>query len=379
MALLSSAAQYTVSGNPNGSVAGQVGDQCTDVSSGNPQPVYRCSVAGSSTTAVWLLTGGYEAGSGVTITGNVISSTGGGAPLDATFILKTPNGFLPDAQALSALPSGLLYNTTGTGVLSQATVSQIATAAALNQFPSQHYVASGNITISDFDGQYLILGVEAAGASVIMPNPASSNPSPWKNGYAYIITMQTTNGVTTSYPVTLLNSDSTPILNAGSAAAVTMYPGDTWVVYYANVGEKGRAYQINNSTATFVQGRWFPVTSDSSVNVYQNYMSTEYITNSTTPYVRYTFPGYWTICGTPTTNTFVFKNTDGSDFSTAVIPVAGNWQTTGGASGSTVQINWAINPTSTGRQVLVTCLTGGTVPNFQNSALIPSVVINVPL
>jgi len=43
---------------------------------------------------------------------------GGGAPTDATYITQTANGSLSAEQALSALGSGLVLNTTGTGVLS---------------------------------------------------------------------------------------------------------------------------------------------------------------------------------------------------------------------------------------------------------------------
>lgn len=41
-----------------------------------------------------------------------------GAPADATYITQTPNATLTNEQALSALATGLLKNTTGTGVLS---------------------------------------------------------------------------------------------------------------------------------------------------------------------------------------------------------------------------------------------------------------------
>lgn len=44
-------------------------------------------------------------------------SAGAGAPTDATYITQTPNGSLTNEQALSALATGLLKNTTGTGVL----------------------------------------------------------------------------------------------------------------------------------------------------------------------------------------------------------------------------------------------------------------------
>ncbi len=43
---------------------------------------------------------------------------GGGAPTTSTYILQSPDGSLPNAQALSALGTGAVLNTTGTGVLS---------------------------------------------------------------------------------------------------------------------------------------------------------------------------------------------------------------------------------------------------------------------
>ncbi len=48
------------------------------------------------------------------------SSTGGsgGAPVNATFLLKTANGSLPNAQAMGALATCIVKNTTGTGVQS---------------------------------------------------------------------------------------------------------------------------------------------------------------------------------------------------------------------------------------------------------------------
>ena len=43
---------------------------------------------------------------------------GSGAPSDGTYILQTPSAFLPDAQSLSALSSGIMKSTTATGVVS---------------------------------------------------------------------------------------------------------------------------------------------------------------------------------------------------------------------------------------------------------------------
>lgn len=53
------------------------------------------------------------------------AGAGGGAPTDATYIVQTANGTLTNEQALGALATGLLKNTTTTGVLSIATASDI--------------------------------------------------------------------------------------------------------------------------------------------------------------------------------------------------------------------------------------------------------------
>lgn len=79
------------------------------------------------------------AGTNLSISGTTISATGEGgssfAPDTGNYIIQTVNGALPNAQALSDLGTGLVRNTTGTGVLS------IATAGT-------HYVAPGAITTS---------------------------------------------------------------------------------------------------------------------------------------------------------------------------------------------------------------------------------------
>jgi hypothetical protein len=62
---------------------------------------------------------------------------GSGAPVSATYITQTPNVDLPNEQAMSLLTTGLLKNTTATGVLS------IATAG------TDYYAPGGVIPISD--------------------------------------------------------------------------------------------------------------------------------------------------------------------------------------------------------------------------------------
>lgn len=47
-----------------------------------------------------------------------LTGSGNIAPKDATYIVQTANGTLTNEQALSALATGVVKNTTGTGVLS---------------------------------------------------------------------------------------------------------------------------------------------------------------------------------------------------------------------------------------------------------------------
>jgi hypothetical protein len=59
-----------------------------------------------------------DLGSGSVLLSLSGSAGGGGAPTDATYITQTANGTLSNEQALSSLSSGLMYVTTGTGVVS---------------------------------------------------------------------------------------------------------------------------------------------------------------------------------------------------------------------------------------------------------------------
>ncbi len=58
------------------------------------------------------------------------SSSAGGAPTTATYILQTANGSLANAQALGALSTGILKSTTTTGVLSIAAGADIPAAGS---------------------------------------------------------------------------------------------------------------------------------------------------------------------------------------------------------------------------------------------------------
>lgn len=76
---------------------------------------------------------------------------GGIAPADATYILQTPDALLSNAQALSLLGDGLLYNTTSTGVLTiiiqnSANAGDILTFVSPTQPPVWQPPSGGNIT-----------------------------------------------------------------------------------------------------------------------------------------------------------------------------------------------------------------------------------------
>jgi hypothetical protein len=74
-----------------------------------------------------------------------VNSTAGGAPTNATYITQTPNGTLTNEQALSALATGIVKNTSGTGVLSIASAGVDYAAAAHNH--SAANITSGTLGI----------------------------------------------------------------------------------------------------------------------------------------------------------------------------------------------------------------------------------------
>jgi len=81
-----------------------------------------------------------------------------GAPVDATYITQTSNGTLTGEQALSLLGTGLVKNTTGTGVLS------IAVAGT-------DYQAAGNY-ITDLTGEVTATGPGSVAATITAQNSA---------------------------------------------------------------------------------------------------------------------------------------------------------------------------------------------------------------
>lgn len=107
----------------------------------------------------------------------------GGAPVDATYITQTPNGTLTAEQALSLLGTGIMYNTTGTGVISIAT-------NGTNYYgpgtPVAVPIAEGGTGATAFTQYEVVVGGAAALASlgsvgtagyILTSNGAGANPS----------------------------------------------------------------------------------------------------------------------------------------------------------------------------------------------------------
>ena len=88
-------------GSPEGALVGSVGDLYVRLDASALNPALYAKLSGAATNTGWEAVGG-----------------GAVAPADATFIVQTANGTLTAEQVLGALATGLLKNTTTTGVLS---------------------------------------------------------------------------------------------------------------------------------------------------------------------------------------------------------------------------------------------------------------------
>lgn len=76
----------------------------------------------------------------------------GGAPTDATYITQTANGALSAEQALSALATGLMKVTTGTGVITTAAANtDYLAAAAINLAASGAGGVTGNLPVANLN------------------------------------------------------------------------------------------------------------------------------------------------------------------------------------------------------------------------------------
>lgn len=102
------------------------------------------------------------------------AAAGGGAPTNATYITQIANGSLSNEQALASLATGVLHNTTTTGVL---TVSQVMDSeASLSVKPAVTVVATTNQALT---GTPTIDSVATAAGSIIL---ATAQSAPAENG-----------------------------------------------------------------------------------------------------------------------------------------------------------------------------------------------------
>lgn len=145
-----------ISSDPS-SVVQQVNVQANSVS-----PIYTGSTLDFIGTGGTSVTVG-KPGDTIEIT---VTSSGSEAPGTATYILQTPNGSLPDAQALSALATGILKSTTTTGVVSIAS----PTADYLPYSAELASIATITPTLGTF-----IAGNSEGGFSAFLPSTATGN------------------------------------------------------------------------------------------------------------------------------------------------------------------------------------------------------------
>ncbi len=132
-----SLAQLATGGFGKGAVIGNTGSAWTGLAAGSDGTVLTADSTAATGIRWTVVSGG----------------TGGGAPTDATYITQIPEVGLSAEQALSDLATGLLKSTTGTGVLSIATASDLPTGIdAAN-------IADGSVSNAEF--QY-VNGVSSA-------------------------------------------------------------------------------------------------------------------------------------------------------------------------------------------------------------------------
>ena len=150
-------------GTPEAVVTGTVGTLYRDTAGGAATTFY-VKEAGSAATG-WVAYG---------------SPSGSGAPTTATYIVQTPNGSLSAEQALSALASGFVFVTNGTGVLSSFTIE------------SQEAALEAVLDLSDLQG---------AVTDAQVPNDITLTYATYEAGFEGVLDLQDLQGAVTDAQV----------------------------------------------------------------------------------------------------------------------------------------------------------------------------------
>jgi hypothetical protein len=158
---------YTHATDCTAVTTGVAGDLCTELDS---ERLFSCqpTAGGCDTGAEWILTGD---GTGA----------GGGAPTDATYITQTAHTSLSAEQALSALTTGIVKVTNGTGVLSTAVDADFpSTLARDSEIPvvpsnttataNQFFTAYNNTTGAFTKAQPLFSDISGSATDAQVPN-----------------------------------------------------------------------------------------------------------------------------------------------------------------------------------------------------------------
>jgi hypothetical protein len=124
----------------------------------------------SNVTSIYLTNGFLsDLGNGSVLLSMSGAAGGGGAPADATYITQTANGTLSNEQALSSLSSGLMFVTTGTGVVTSVSlVSDSVTRTAGDiSVSSTSFVDATSMTLTQTTGARRVLVTVIASSGAI--------------------------------------------------------------------------------------------------------------------------------------------------------------------------------------------------------------------